>query len=237
MAETIYTIPINEAFEENLKPGSDACPFCALHAKLESDELDLILGASMMEPDIRIRTNELGFCSPHFSKMLRHAKRLPLALILESHLAEVSGRLGKKGLFKPSPDKLEKTLSDLSSSCYICDRIETNERRMLANAAYMWKTDEDFPKKLSAQPYLCLDHAAKFLSAARGELGKRELPDFAESLSALLNRRLDGLCADVSKFAKSFDYRYADQPLTPEEKTSVERSVRYLAGDGTAELK
>lgn len=237
MAETIYTIPINEVFEENMTPGHDACPFCALRAKLESDELDIILGASMMEPDIRIRTNELGFCSAHFSRMLRHSKRLPLALILESHLAEVSDRLGRKGPLRPSPDKLEKTLSDLSSSCYICGRIGENERRLLSNAAYMWKTDADFPKKLDAQPYICIGHAAKFLAAARQELGRKQLSDFADSLSALLNRRLDGLRADVSGFAKSFDYRYAGESLTTGEKTSVERSVRYLAGDRTAEIK
>lgn len=237
MAETIYTIPINEVFEENMREGAYACPFCKLYSKLESDELDIILGASMMEPDIRIKTNEQGFCSDHFSKMLRHAKRLPLALILESHLNEVSGKVGKKGLFKPSPDKFSKTLSDLASSCYVCSRIKANEVRLLSNAAYMWKTDEDFPKKLAAQPYLCLDHAAKFLDAAKSELSKRELPDFTDSLSALMNRQLETLCADVSKFAKSFDYRYSDQPLTDAEKTSVERAIRYLAGDKTVEIR
>ena len=44
MEERIYTIPVNEAFESD-----DGCPFCRLYKKLENDELDLILGASMME--------------------------------------------------------------------------------------------------------------------------------------------------------------------------------------------
>ncbi len=79
--EKIYTIPVNEAFDE-----SGSCPFCRMRKKLEENEIDLILGASMMEPDIRIQTNEKGFCSHHFELMYRAQKRLPLALMLESHL-------------------------------------------------------------------------------------------------------------------------------------------------------
>ena len=50
MEEHIYTIPVNEAFEDE----SGKCPFCLLYEKLQEDELSLILGASMMEPDVRI---------------------------------------------------------------------------------------------------------------------------------------------------------------------------------------
>ena len=87
--EQIYTIPVNEAFEACAAAGEPTCPFCSLYNKYENDEIDLILGASMMEPDIRKKTNEAGFCRTHFDMMLAYSKRLPLALILESHLAEV----------------------------------------------------------------------------------------------------------------------------------------------------
>ena len=85
--EQIYTIPINEAFEESLGDDSPVCPLCRIFNKFESEELELILGASMMEPDVRIKTNKLGFCRPHFDKMLAAGKKLPIALMLESHLA------------------------------------------------------------------------------------------------------------------------------------------------------
>ena len=65
MQEKIYTIPVTEAFSKK-----SGCPFCALKNKLEDDERELIMGASMMEPDIRIKTNALGFCKRHFDKML-----------------------------------------------------------------------------------------------------------------------------------------------------------------------
>ena len=94
--EQIYTIPVNEAFEECMEKGG--CPFCALSEKLEKDEIDLILGASMMEPDIRKKTNEMGFCKNHFKNLLAGSKKLPLALIMESHLAEVDSLLSKPGI-------------------------------------------------------------------------------------------------------------------------------------------
>ena len=61
-----FTIPVNEAFEASAADSSCGCAFCALYNKLEENELDLILGASMMEPDVREKTNEMGFCRNHF---------------------------------------------------------------------------------------------------------------------------------------------------------------------------
>ena len=89
MPETIYTIPINEAFDEALEKEKPTCPFCKLESDLETNELDIILGASMMEPDIRIKTNEKGFCGKHFHMLRTRKNRLGLGLIMESHLDEV----------------------------------------------------------------------------------------------------------------------------------------------------
>ena len=67
--EQIYTIPVNEAFEASAADPSCGCAFCAMYNKLEENELELILGASMMEPDIRIKTNKQGFCRTHYDMM------------------------------------------------------------------------------------------------------------------------------------------------------------------------
>ena len=77
--EQIYTIPINEAFDALTAEGAPCeCPVCRLEGRLEENELDLILGASMMEPDIRIKTNAEGFCRDHYKKMLGMKNRLGL---------------------------------------------------------------------------------------------------------------------------------------------------------------
>lgn len=61
MAEQLYTIPINEAFD--VKEG---CPLCRLRHQLEEQSLSYIMGAAMMEPDVRIVTNQLGFAGVIF---------------------------------------------------------------------------------------------------------------------------------------------------------------------------
>ena len=54
--EKIYTIPVNEAFDYCGEEDTKGCPFCEMYKRLEENELEIILGASMMEPDIRIKT-------------------------------------------------------------------------------------------------------------------------------------------------------------------------------------
>ena len=157
--EQIYTIPVNEAFEESMENPGAGCPFCRLYNKLERDELDLILGASMMEPDVRVKTNELGFCRDHFAMMLRRPKRLPLALVLESHLAEQNQNLGRGAMFiGKAGENAAKKFTTLSKSCYVCDRIEYNFVRMQETAALLWDQDEEFRGKTAAQPFFCLSH-------------------------------------------------------------------------------
>lgn len=227
MAETIYTIPINEVFEAGMAEDSEqGCPFCTLTAKLESDELDLILGASMMEPDIRIQTNQLGFCPDHFAKMLRHGKRLPLALMLESHLNELKSDMMKKGVIK-SPEKAAARIRELNSTCYICRRANDNYYRMLANAAYMWGQDFEFRKKFASQPWLCGRHFADICEVAKKEVGKRLAPDLCEAAAKLYAQKLEDLSDEVSRFCRSFDYRYQDEPLG-NAATSVERTIEFL---------
>ena len=84
MRYDITNIPVGEVFEER-----DGCPLCRLRNQLEERAVEYITGAAMMEPDIRMETNKQGFCIDHYRMMLRQRNRLGVALILESHLAEV----------------------------------------------------------------------------------------------------------------------------------------------------
>lgn len=226
MAETIYTIPINETFEECMEKEEPTCPFCSLEAKLEKDEIDLILGASMMEPDIRIKTNKLGFCQNHFGGLLRGSKRLPLSLMLESHLNELYDATLPKGKLK-SPEKAAARLKELSSSCYVCGKISMHYKRMLANALYMWASDEEFRKKFASQKCFCTRHFAEMVESSKKEIPKREQSDFYDSLGEVFGGYFGELKEDVSKFCRSFDYRYQDEPLGTA-VNSVERAIEFL---------
>ena len=99
--EQIYTIPVNEAFEASASDASCGCPLCTLYRKLEENELELILGASMMEPDVRIGTNREGFCRLHYDMMFVRKNRLGMALTLESHLKELKDEIRDGGLGAP----------------------------------------------------------------------------------------------------------------------------------------
>ena len=123
MPETIYTIPINEAFDKTEESETPTCPFCELYEMLENNALEAVMGAAMMEPDIRIETNRLGFCRNHFNRIYEKGNRLGLALILESHIAEVNDRVFKKPIFDGKGEKSEKAIETISDSCYLCNKI------------------------------------------------------------------------------------------------------------------
>ncbi len=236
--EQIYTIPVNEAFTACREDGTLGCPFCRLFQKLEEDELDIILGASMMEPDIRIRTNEEGFCHEHFRKMLGRKRKLGMGLILESHLSEVKGRIGKHAsdlLLKPGTAQL-KALDMLEHSCYVCGRIERNLTAMTATAVYLWQTDDAFRKTFGAQPYFCLPHYRAMVEYASKKLPKKLYADFYREASAIVNAYIEALGGDVSWFCKKFDYSHEDEPWY-NSKDSVERAILFLCGGAAQDLK
>ncbi len=216
--EKIYTIPVNEAFEECMASESADCPFCKLFAKLEENELDLILGASMMEPDVRIKTNAQGFCRKHLEMMFTRKNRLGMALMLESHLAE-----NRRALEKSDFEKLKK----LDADCYVCKRIDYSLEKMVENAVYLWDVDPDFRKKLAAQRVVCMKHTTMWLEMAKRCLNRKKYAAFCEELIPVTIGYYDELSEDVSWFVKKFDYRYENEPWG-NAKDAVERAIKFL---------
>lgn len=227
--EQIYTIPVNEAFEASAKDISCGCAFCSLYRKLEENELDLILGASMMEPDVRIKTNEQGFCRTHYDMMFVRKNRLGMALTLESHLDELREDM-KGGFLKNASDSAIKRIDALDKSCYVCNRIELHFQRMIETAVLLWARDENFPDKLRAQPYFCLPHYKMLLMHGKECLSRKNYEEFFKQCSEVVEQYFDELRNDVSWFCKKFDYRYDEEPWY-NSKDAVERAIKFLRGD------
>ena len=230
--EQIYTIPVSEAFEASRDDASCGCPVCTLYNKLELDELDLILGASMMEPDIRIQTNETGFCRTHYDSMLDMQNRLGMALTLESHLAKLRRDITETALplVLPKGEKAARRITALEESCYVCRRIEHHFSRMIETVVVLWDTDETFVEKFKAQPYICLPHYRRLLDCAHHRLSKKKQASFAADCADVVLPYFDKLQNDVSWFCKKFDYRYDEEPWY-DSKDAIERAIRFLRAD------
>jgi hypothetical protein len=227
--EQIFTIPVNEEFDACRDDGSLGCPFCRLYRRLQRDELDIILGASMMEPDIRIKTNELGFCNKHYGFMLSRKRMLGMGLILESHLAEVKAKISKRALLKDPSAPSMATLTKLNGDCYVCSRIQRNLDGMISTAVYLYENDDDFRKKLAAQPYFCIPHYTALIGYASKKMNKKLFKEMFDTAQDVQERYVTSLSGDVSWFCKKFDYRYDEEPWY-NSKDSVQRSIKFLTG-------
>lgn len=235
MAEQLYTIPINEAFDEY-----DGCPICRLRRKLENQSLEYIMGAAMMEPDIRIVTNKLGFCRNHFHRMLGMGNRLSYALMLESHLDSVmqlvpeptnqkAGKLGK--LKKYDGETPANALMEQVKSCYVCARAADFEKKYISNVVYIWKKQPEFREKLKKQPYFCLEHTSLLLEYGKNELSESNYLAFSEDVLEIARTYLKKIRKDVHDFGRSFDHKNAGKPLTDDMRYAVEHTVAFLSGD------
>lgn len=227
MRETICTIPINDVFGPK-----DGCPICRLHNMLENNYVNYILGAAMMEPDVRIETNEKGFCTKHFHMMVGRGRRLQNALVLETHLEKIKNELISETA-KGKPDK--KTLAaleQLQHSCYVCDKIEHDMENMFRTIFNSYSNDPEFRKLFEDQPFICLPHYTMLLKSAssKGVMKGSNLSEFYKSLSRLSGKHLRVLKDDVSHYCKMYDYQSKGQDWG-NSRDSIERSVEFLTSE------
>lgn len=238
MAEKIYTIPINEAFDTTLESETPDCPLCLMRGMLEKNELERIMGAAMMEPDVRIETNKKGFCRKHFDLMTGGGgSRLPLALMLESHIAETEKEIFSGGtLFDGKGLKEEEKLKKLEDSCYVCSRTEDAFSKMLGTVIYLWENEDEFREKYKKQTCFCLPHYRLLLLAGRNNLQKKQFGEFFSVSREIMKKYIRSLGEDVSWFCKKFDYRYDSEPWY-NAKDSVLRAINFLCGGVNSEEK
>ena len=229
MKETIYTIPINEAYD--VKCG---CPMCRLEKDLEAASIDYIMGAAMMEPDVRQETNRLGFCPEHFRQMLLVKKRLSLALMLESYLNDLNQKCLPEDTAKLGKRDLERISNDLrcaSDDCFVCRQLGDRMEKYCRNIIYLWRTDAGFRQKTREQEFFCLHHLAELFEHAQKGIDKKSIPEFIADHTAATRRISLSHAEHVSAFCKSFDHRFNNIPLTDEAKRSVENSIEFLNGN------
>ncbi len=226
MKETICTIPINDIFMPK-----DGCPICRMESMLEEQYVRFITGDAMMEPNIRIETNKKGFCRRHFDQMQTTGQKLPNALILESHLQEIIDKYMPKKLGgKPDKKQLEALKHELSS-CYVCDRIESDMHHFMATVFAEWTKGGEFRELYNAQPFICLKHYDFVMSCAvgKGGLPSKYLSDFNKETTSLAKNYLTSLKEDITYFCSMFDYRSQGKDWG-RSIDAIERSTDFLTG-------
>jgi len=225
MKETIYTIPVMEALEN---PG--ACPFCAMHSALEHNAINFLMGPSVayMEDDVRMATNDTGFCTAHYQKLYETRNRLGLTLMLHTHFMEINRRLEKLYHDPPKKKNLPKYLNEVNAACYICDMIEKSYVRYLDTFFQLFAKEEDVREKLRQSSGCCLLHLSQIINLAAKKLGGSNLTLFYETLYIVQRQQMAKIEADLDWFVKKFDYRNHDAPWG-DSKDAAERAIQRLA--------
>ena len=170
MKETLYTIPLTDAFH-----AGDECPFCFIERNVEQDLLDLVLGSgsSYMESDMRDQTDKAGFCRAHFKKMFDYGNTLGNGWILKTHYVQVNKELDEqikifsrgKSSFMNKMKKSQDSMNSMAAwvkerekSCYICNQFATTYQRYLDTFFFMYKKDGEMTEMLKNSKGLCLHH-------------------------------------------------------------------------------
>ncbi len=244
----IDTIPIWDAAKRD-----GECLLCALERRTELGEADRYLGASVMEPDVRVRVNEKGFCRKHHAMLYGMSNRLGHALMLESHTIETRERLQKSwaelgkaatalssatlgdrlsGRAKASVETVVKEarrIQEMGGGCVMCETIQENMLRYLHTFFHLYKADSEFRKKFLEGKGLCIPHLGQLLEVASEELTPKELGEFVSALSRTEKENLDRIQEDISWFIKKFDYRY-EKDDWKNSRDAVERTVNKMRG-------
>ncbi len=240
MKEKIYTIPVNEAFDN-----ACSCPFCQLMHKLETQRVSYTLGASMMESDAREITNTLGFCQRHLKMLFNSSNKLSLALILDTHLKTLRGKINssasciddsakKSLLFKKNKPNhvsvLSSVIDNSIKSCAICKNIEHTMGRYIDVFFYMWKNEPEFKAKFDKCSSICLVHYGMLIEESQRYLSSADAHNFISSLIKKQEAILSSLNEDIHNFTLKFDYRNKDMPWGSA-KNAPKRVIEYLSGD------
>ncbi len=233
MKEKIYTIPVNEAFEQDCE-----CPFCILYEKLDEDAVNFMLGPSYMEDTIRLETNKIGFCESHFNKMYKKKNLLGLGLITETHISDIIKNIEnlktkntpqKKFLSKNCSEDIPiiSYLDELENSCYLCNTINKTFALYVDTFLYLYKKDNSMKEKVLNSKGFCLTHFKEVLKHSYKVYSNNDYEDFKNTIVELQTKNLSRLKDELELFTNKFDYKYNDVPYGTS-KDSIPRAINKI---------
>lgn len=238
MKYTLDTIPVLDAYRTGCE-----CPLCKMRIHSEDSYVDSMLGAAYMEPDCRVRTNEIGFCSRHFELMYERRNRLGLALMTHTHMQEViksmeeilAGDMPKGGFLatlsraKPNADAAPAKIRARIADCVICQDLDNALNRYAYTIAQLYFTNTEFKQLFESSKGFCLPHLALVLDMAGKTLSAEQTKIFQKKVAEIEIENLKRVEGELEWFTLKFDYRNTDKPWG-NSKDAVERGINKLMG-------
>lgn len=240
MKYTLDTAPVLDAYKTECE-----CPLCKLRIINEDSYVESMLSSAYMEPEYRLRTNEIGFCKRHFELMYNRRNRLGVALMTHTHTQEViksveemlgSGSLKRSGLLASlrgkggsSADSLPQKIRARIDGCFICEQMGNSIDRYAYTIAQLYFSNSEFKAMFEKSKGFCLPHLALVLEMAEKTLGADQLKTFKDAVAAVEIPNLKRIEGELEWFTLKFDYRNTDKPWG-NSKDAPERAINKLMG-------
>ena len=204
MAEQIYTIPVNDAFDSECE-----CPMCQMQKELERNAIEYTMGPSYMEDDNRAMTDKLGFCSHHLRLLYQEKNRLGLALMMNTHMNKTIKDMKELAAKGPA------SKAGLFGNMFV---------RYVDTIFHMWKKDTEFREKFVSSKGFCTYHYGILYKTGQSKLSKEQYSEFINALNKVFFEGMERVNEDISWFIDKFDYRYKNEPWK-NSKDSVQRGI------------
>jgi len=216
--------------------GSGECPLCTLREGAEETYLRSFQHSRVMEPRVRVKTNETGFCPDHYRKLYARENKLGLGLVVHTHLQKKlpelraafetmrsAGRRGRK------IDDAAASLARLHDSCFICELLHGDLDRYAFTILFLWSKDAEFLPIFRSSRGFCLDHFLSMLARGREMLRPDRLERWLGDVASLMTDSLERLERELYAFTQL--HHDANRSLgTDEERTALARTLQKLAG-------
>jgi hypothetical protein len=235
---------VHDAYRETAQmPRNTAaaeCPLCFLAESAEETYLRSFQYSRIMEPNVRVKTNDSGFCPPHYRKLYERENKLGLGLMVHTHLqtalpvirsamesmraAAAAGRRGAARI-----DDAAASLASLRDRCFICDLLSTDLDRYAFTIIYLWRKDEEFLGTFRSSRGFCLSHFLLMLAKGRGMLRPDRLERWLQECIPLMTASLEDLERDLLAFTQL--HHDANRSMgSDNERTALSRALQKLAG-------
>ncbi|MBQ2990396.1 MAG: ABC transporter substrate-binding protein [Clostridia bacterium] len=236
MKYTLDTIPVLDTYKTDCE-----CPLCRLQIHCEDQYVDSMLSSAYMEPEYRIHTNEVGFCTRHFEWMYNRRNRLGLALMTHTHMQEVikslesilaDGAGAKRSLFpikKADDNSAPARIRARMQGCMICEQVSKSLERYAYTIAQLYFTKAEFKEMFARSKGFCLPHLALVMELSDKTLSASQAVEFKKALAEMQLQNMKRVQDELEWFTLKFDYRNDGKPWG-NSKDAPERAINKLMG-------